>query len=303
VPTARRVPPASRIEPPGPPSDRFRRTDRYRAEREWKRYEGTGQRDLYRELRERFLRRHAVDHGWVLDVGSGPGRFLPFVGTNECRRVALDISPEMIRLVSPAWLASGSADPMPERVLGDACRPPFPLRSCAEVVVLGNTIGFAGRDADELLREAVGLVGDGGVFVAEVAPAPGERSQYFSRLPASSVARLLRSPVRAVLPRLDREGFRAEPARHATGDSFRRLSALDVRERLDAAGFIVADTVAVAPALGPDPERIQAVRSDPKAWSHLLELEEQVGRRPERWPHAAAVLVAARRPASDRMVK
>ena len=114
---------------------------------------------------------------------------------------------------------------------------------------------------------------------------------------------MLRSPVRAVVHLLDREGFRPESPRHATDESFSRFSAGTVHEALEADGFVVEETMAVAPVLGPNPERIASTRADAKAWPHLLELEEEIGRRPERWVPAAAVLVSARRPASKRMVK
>ncbi len=300
---SRRPHPASRSEPDASVPERFREADSYRAQREWLRYEGTGQRDLFRELRERFLSRHAVDEGWVLDLGSGPGRFLPFAGRAGTRRVALDISREMLNLLPQAWLASGSSDPAPDRVLGDALHSPFEHHRWAEVVVFGNTLGFAGKGADRLLGEAEELVAPGGVLVIEIAPAPGERSRYLARLPPSSVARLLRSPIRAVLARLDREGFRTEPPRHATPESFRRFTVREVQDRLLRTGWQVTETVAVSPALGPDPLRVAAARTDPKAWPHLLNLEEEVGRRPERWVEAAAVLLSARRPSSKRMVK
>jgi hypothetical protein len=54
--------------------------------------------------------------------------------------------------------------------------------------------------------------------------------------------------------------------------------------------------VAVAPALGASPGSLEPARSDPKAWSHLLELEEAVGREPERWNSAAAVLLSLSAP-------
>jgi len=206
--------------------ERFRTADGYRARREWLRYEGTGQRDLFRELRERFLARHAVDEGWVLDLGSGPGRFLPFAGRAGSRRVALDISREMLNLLPEAWAASGSTDPPPDRVRGDALHPPLVRGRGAEVIVFGNTLGFSGKAADRLLDEAERLVAPGGILVVEIAP-----------------------------------------------------------------------------ALGPDALRIEAVRGDAKAWPHLLDLEEEVGRRPERWSEAAAVLLSARLPSSKRMVK
>lgn len=295
--------PEQDLEPDSGPRRRFRDADDYRARREWLRYEGTAQRDLYRELRERFLLRHAVEEGWVLDVGSGPGRFLPFVGRVGARRVALDISRTMLSLLPGTYLSVRGPGPVPDRVVGNGAHPPFERGRWAEVVVLGNTLGFAGAEAGRLLDEAERLVAPGGTLLAEIAPAPGERSSYLARLPPSAVARLLHSPVRAVLGRLDREGFRKEPSRHRTPRTFRRFSAVELHERWQAHGWTVVETVAVAPTLGPDPERIEAVHRNPKSWSRLLELEEEVGRRPERWPLAAAVLVAALQPSSMRMIK
>jgi SAM-dependent methyltransferase len=299
----RRRPPA-RASPPAPsPADRFRRTDSYRARREWLRYEGTGQRDLYRELRERFLLRHSVASGWVLDLGSGPGRFLPFAGGEGSRRVALDLSREMLRAIPDSWMASGAPGASPHRVQGDALRPPFHRGQWEEVVALGNPLGFAGKDAGRLLEVAEDLVAPGGLLLLEIAPSSGEHSRYLARLPASSLARLLYAPRQAVLRRLDREGFRSEPARRAPGDSFRRFTVREIHERWGRSGWEALETSAVAPVLGSDPERIAAVRADARAWPRLIELEEEVGRRPERWKGAAAVLLAGRHLPSKHTVK
>jgi SAM-dependent methyltransferase len=271
--------------------------------REWLRYEGTPQRELYRELRERFLRRHVEPSGWTVDLGTGPGRFLPWIGRAGSRRIALDASREMLTLVPSVWKATGGGEPLPGLILGLAERPPLRRGRWSEVVALGNTLGFAGRQADRVLDEAEGLVAPGGSLLLEVAPAPGERSRYLGRLPPSAVARLFLSPVRAILNRMDREGFRAEPPRHPTPETFRRFDADELHQRLRSSGWEIVETVAVAPSLGADAARIEAVRGDPKAWTHLLELEEEVGRRSDRWPGAAAVLLAARRPSSMRMIK
>ena len=298
-----RVGPARREPRDESAFERFRGADAYRARREWLRYEGTGQRDLFRELRERFLARHAMAEGWVLDVGSGPGRFLAWVGGPRARRVALDVSREMLGLLPETWHEGGGRGPIPERILGNAVRPPLARSAWAEVAVLGNTLGFAGRFAGLLLEESQQLVTPGGVLMIELAPSFGERSQYFARLPKTAIVRLLHAPLAAVLSRLDREPFRSEPSRHETPRAFRRFMVGELEERLTARGWEVRETMAVAPALGPDAERIAAVRKDPKSWARLLDLEEEVGHRPDRWPRAAAVLVAARRPSSMRMIK
>jgi SAM-dependent methyltransferase len=282
---------------------RFRAIDPYRARREWQRYEGTAQRDLYRELRERFLVRHVRVDGWTVDVGCGPGRFLPFLGDSTSRRVAVDISRQMLLLVPGAWIDSGTTGSSPDLVLADALQPPFVARAFQGVVVLGNTLGFQATRAERLLDRVEEMVAPGGVLILEIAPGPGERSRYLARLPASSVGRLFRAPVRAILPRVDREGFRTEHVRRDRSEAFRRFSVREVHERFFRAGWELLETIAVAPALGPDAERAATIREEPSAWTHLLELEEEIGRRPGRWGEAAAVLVAVRCPSSKRMIK
>lgn len=195
------------------------------------------------------------------------------------------------------------ARPLPDRVRGDALRPPFRTEQFGTVAVLGNTLGFAGAEGPSLLRTAESLVAPGGALLVEVAPGPGERSRYLARLPERSVARLLRSPTQAVIPRIFREGFSTEPARKAKPGPFLRVGASELVTDLEHRGWKVGEVLAVAPALGPDPHRLEAARGDPKAWDHLLRIEEELGRKPERWTAAAAVLVAAQGKPSMRAIK
>ncbi|MGP8077314.1 MAG: class I SAM-dependent methyltransferase [Thermoplasmata archaeon] len=275
--------------------DRFLATDPYRAEREWKRYEGTPQRDLFRELRLRFLRRHAVASRWVLDVGAGPGRFTPAVGASDARRVALDLSREMLSRVPRTVPGAAGGPPVAlDRVVGDALAPPFPRGSFGEVAVVGNAVGFAGEGSERMLGAVEALVAPGGTLIVEIAPGAGERSRYLGRLPPGTVGRLLAAPPAAVVPRIQREGFTAEPRRHRE-EEFQRVSVPSLHARWAPPLWELLETVAVAPSLGSDADRIARVRPDAKAWDHLLAVEEEVGRQPARWRSAAAVLVAARR--------
>jgi SAM-dependent methyltransferase len=280
---------------PVPPEarERYKNLDPYRVDREWRRYEGTAQRDLFRELRVRFLRRHAGSGGWVVDVGSGPGRFLPYLGPPEAHRVALDLSLETLRRVDP----SGGVNT--HLVRGDGGTPPLARAAFSCVALLGNVLGFSAGNADRLLESAESLVAPGGFLVLEIVAGPGERSRYLTRLPPRSLARLLRSPVRAVQLRAQREGFLAEPPRRRETGEFRRFDPSALSEDFRTRGWLVREVVTVSPALGPVPLSIEAAQSDPKSWEHLLEVEEQIGHAPERWTNAAAVLlsVSAPRPA------
>ncbi len=289
-----RGPPALGTE--APVRARFLAVDPYRARREWDRYAGTAQRDLFRELRERFLLRHAVAEGWALDAGSGPGRFTPVLAPGRsARAVALDLSRKMLDELRDRWVSSGPAPSRPDLVVGDAAFPPFSEAVFDVVVGLGNLVGFAGPESGRLLDRLRGLVRPSGRLVLEIAPGPGEHSRYLARLPARSVARLFRSAVPLVTLRAGREGYVAERWRKDHPGTFDRPAAEVVRTDLERTGFRVDEVMAVAPALGPDPLRIAAVATDPKAWTHLVAVEEQLGQHPERWVRAAAVLVAATR--------
>ncbi len=277
-------------ESPKPARERFLIADRYRVEREWKRYEGTPQRELFLALRLRFLARNFGPGPWALDLGSGPGRFTGALGPPGARRVALDLSAEMLRFVHPG---PDSALRLVERVRADAASPPFRSHAFGTVAVLGNTLGFAAASSDRLLNAAERMVAPSGMLLLEVAPGPGERSRYLKRLPESALPRLLRSPVRAVIPRIAREGFARELARRKHPGDFLRVDPAALVDRFQRRGWLVREVMAVAPSLGPDGARIAAVRADSKGWAHLLELEEELGRDPARLTHAAAVLFAA----------
>ncbi len=297
--------PALRRSPlPSAPSarERFLRSDRYRVEREWRRYEGTAQRDLFRELRERFLDRNLTSGAWAVDIGSGPGRFTRRLSSRGARVVALDLSIASLKFLAELWPAGPEAPPRPDRVRGDAAIPPFAPEALNTVLLFGNTLGFAGSAAGSVLRSVEDLVRPAGRLLLEIAPGPGESSQYLTRLPARSVARLLRSPIRAVLPRIDREGFRTMPLRKTHSGAFRRQTVPEVLAPSGTRGWKVLETMAVAPALGPETERLSMIRTDPKAWANLLSIEEEIGRRPDRWRMAASVLLAMERQLSDNTI-
>ncbi len=273
--------------------ERFRRLDRYRVEREWKRYEGTAQRDLFRELRERFLTRHRKSGGRSLEIGPGPGRFTLLVGGEGTHRILLDLSLEALR-TARANLASTSSPSAPLSIIrGDAGEPPFRDRSFRTVSLLGNALGFAGEAWESLLTRAVGLVEPQGTVLLEIAPGAGEWSRYLARLPPGAVARLLRAPVPLIVPRVEGEGFASKQPSKKTPTRFRRISVSDAERVLGICGARVDEVLSVAPALGGQPERVEASRGDPKGWKHLLELEEQLGGQRARHVRGAAVLIAA----------
>jgi SAM-dependent methyltransferase len=286
------------IETKAPPGRRrFLEWDDYRVEREWRRYEGTPLRDLYRQLRERFLARHRpTSPGRSLEIGPGPGRFVGLIGHPDDRVSLLELSRAMLRRIqADTGVGHGSRLDL---VQGDAVAPPFRPAQFHRVVLLGNVLGFAEADARELLSRSSELVAPGGRLLIEFVAGPGERSRYLHRLPAGVIARLLAAPVRAVQPRVEREGFDRVREKETGGRHFRRFQASEVQAEVRAAGFDVREVIAVGPSLGNDASKLGAIRAAPTAWTHLLELEEAIGRQPDRQREAAAILLAAERTAA-----
>ncbi len=201
----------------------------------------------------------------------------------------------MLEGLEAHWTDASAARNRPDRIRGDLGSAPFPPGRFGEVVLLGNLVGFAGPAGPAVLESAAALVAPEGTLVVEVVPGAGESSRYLARLPTSAVGRLLRSPVRALVPRIEREGFVEEARRRSDEGAFLRATPSDLTGWLGSAEWSAVETMAVAPVLGTDAERVAAARGDAKAWEHLLEVEEEVGRRAERWDRAAAVLVALRR--------
>ncbi|MFG1530542.1 MAG: class I SAM-dependent methyltransferase [Thermoplasmata archaeon] len=288
-------PPApSAVNRPAPPRARFLELDRYRAEREWLRYEGTAQRDLFRELRMRLLDRNHPGDGRSLDLGCGPGRFLAPPNLAPSSWVGIDLSREMLRR------AAGEVrkPSRPDLIRADGLEPPFRPGVFSWVQLLGNVLGFSGEFGPELLDATLALVRPGGRFLVEIAPGPGEASRYLLRLPPTVVRRLLDGKGHGLLSAIEREGFRPVRSEAEPGVGFRRWSAAEILRYLRDRNFDPLEVMAIAPLLGSDPERIEAAAASPTTWRSLLQWEEAVGRNPDRWWAAAAVILVAQRTAS-----
>ncbi len=235
----------------------------------------------------------------MLEIGPGPGRFTYAVGTVPSRRALLDLSDVMLRRACAGGGDRPGGPPPPDPVKGDGFRPPVRDRAFGEVVALGNVLGFAPAPFELSLRRLGNLVIPGGMLIVEIVPGWGERSRYLARLPVTAVGRLLRSPIGAVLPRIEREGFSRVEERAKKDHAFQRRALVEIVRVFQPLGWSMVEAMAVAPALGFDPERIAAARPLARSWGHLLEVEETLGRIPERWENAAAMMVALRRPWND----
>ncbi len=286
-----------------PTSERFRTLDRYRAEREWRRYEGNALRDLFRELRRRFLVRNFVARGWVIDAGCGPGRFTAFDRSEGVRWAAFDVSSEMLRTARRFGRGHGGSGEV-DWIRADARFPPFRTDAASTVIALGNLIGFLEGSGRSALVELARLVEPHGRLLLEIAPGPGTYSVYLHRLPDGVLARRLRGSADYVVERAVREGFVPAPFRRSRPSSFVRYSLDELRAIVEPLGFELLEALSVAPALGRSAERLERLRNDDAVWNRLVSVEEVLGREPGTWPNAAAVLAAfERHPNADRPVE
>jgi hypothetical protein len=228
----------------------------------------------------------------VLEIGPGPGRFTHRIGSEESRRVLIDLSDVMLRRARSSPSDRTGERYSPDPVRGDGFRPPVRSGAFGEVTALGNVLGFAPEPFPDSLQRLAKSAAPRAKLLLEIMPGTGERSRYLARLPPRAVGRLLRSPVRAVRPRIDREGFTPVGGRAAKDHGFQRRTVSDLVRALSPSGWVMREAMAVAPALGFDPDRIAEVHPNPNAWSHLLEIEEGLGRLPERWERCAAMMVA-----------
>lgn len=286
--TAPRGGPSPARRSPAPTAhDRFLELDAYRAQREWFRYEGNALRDLFRQLRGRFLLRHRTRRGWAVDLGAGPGRFTDLIGGPPSRVVQLDLSVEMLR-------EAGTHREGYHRVRGDVLTPPFPNGRFMEVVLFGNVLGQSGPDADALLSAAAGLVAPGGRLLLEIVSGHGERSKLLHRLSGERILELLRVSESSASARVEREGFEPLLGLAHREHGFRRFSVASIQRRLGSSWHLI-EVLAVAPGLGFDASKLEPIRRDPAGWSRALRLEEEVGRRPARWSGSAGLLLSVER--------
>lgn len=300
-------------------SGRFRRAGTYEVEREWRRFEGTPQRELLRTLRERFLERALETSGPLeraLEVGPGPGRFSPWVAQGAARLVLFELSPAMLRAALRAAprgttlprRRSTSPETVWEPMLGDARRLPLRRESFPRVVALGNVVGFAAPKGPAVLRDLAETVAPGGTLLVESVGKVSERPRFLSSLHGEEVLALLARTPLEEFPRRLAEGW-AAPSEHPlrspgrSGErelpsSFQFLGASEVRGILERAGLVVRRQRTVAPLLGDDPRRVQWVseRGGGRYWRALLQWEETAGGHPRIVEAGGHLLTFATRP-------
>lgn len=267
---------------------RFTQAGKYESDREWKRYEGTPQRDLLRLVRERFLLRSlklvGAGDGLTVEVGPGPGRFTPLLVPSTSRLVLVDLSRSMLLEALRRVRTQPGGPTSLEGTLGDASRMPIRAEVAKVAVALGNVVGMSGDRSLAALQEVAGLVAPGGLLIIETVGERVAAPRFVGRVAPGGWRTLLRQdPSRGLPPRLS-EGMEDLPAQTtpgSPGSEFQFLGTDAVARFLNREGFTVKDQMIAAPLTGGDAGLVRSIAQAHRGdLAPLLRWEESAGRFP-----------------------
>jgi len=172
--------------------------------------------DIYRNYLLRHLPHHSEN---VLEIGCGTGEFTRLIASHAQKVVAIDLSPEMIRLAN-----SQSANYQNiEYVLGDVMSYPLPAERYDCIVSLATLHHLPLEQA--LIKMKAALKPDGVLIIQDLVAAKGlvERGRSGLAYPVSSARRFWKTR-RIRAPREIREAW----AEHGKGEVYLTLD--EVRE-------------------------------------------------------------------------
>ncbi|MFZ3355139.1 MAG: class I SAM-dependent methyltransferase [Thermoplasmata archaeon] len=266
-----------------------------RVQDEWKRYAGEPRRQLHRALRERFLRSQlTAAKGITLELGPGPGRFTPILRRRTRSRViGVDLS--------RAGLLAGRRRARRQSRLWrvdwvQAAGERLPLRSGTvdTAVALGNIVSFAARDGPLLLKELARVTRRRGRLILDFA-SPASAAQEFFLMAASRrvLPRILRRRRFYLIDQVLTTGFQPNAPHRMARWEFQFYTPAEAQRALTRAGFRTMDIMSVAPIAAFQDRIASSARRDARTWKALLEIEEQVGRRPGVLESGHGFLIAA----------
>ncbi|MDE1819696.1 MAG: class I SAM-dependent methyltransferase [Euryarchaeota archaeon] len=286
---------------------RFLSAGRYEVEREWRRLEGTPQRDLLRTLRERFLRRSfptpLPEGRWAVEVGPGPGRFTPVLAETSAQLLLVDLSREMLRAAAvrrERGLGSRGRRATLALVLGDATAWPVRPGTIERLTAIGNVVGFSGDRAEGILRELSASLAPGGEIVVESVCPTTTLPKFAARWRRDTRAPVLAGdPELRLRPLLGQgwERHHVPGGPHPSSAEFHFFHPREIREALARLGIEVREQEVLAPLSGDNPELVGRIaRGGPRGLDELVRWEEAAGHRPEFLEAGGHALTLAVRP-------
>jgi ubiquinone/menaquinone biosynthesis C-methylase UbiE len=246
--------------------------------KEWDRLDSSAHLRVIYHLHWQFLREHVGPGCFVVDIGSGAGRFTIAMAGAGSRVVPVDISWEQLQIARSKIVEAGFADQVPAYVLGDVRALPFPDATFDTTVCYGAVLNYLFADAERALRELVRVTQPGGTVVVSVGSRWGclrfvagndaiDVADFFGRPDYWHISQVAET---GDLPEHERV---PQPARHFFESG--ELADLMARAGLDEVQL--ASAPALTEALY---ARLEAIEQVPEAWATILDLEERAYRRP-----------------------
>jgi ubiquinone/menaquinone biosynthesis C-methylase UbiE len=249
---------------------------------EWRRYAGEPRRELHRTLRERFLRAQiAGTKGITLELGPGPGRFTPIIRRQvRSRVIGLDLSRAGLLAARRRARRKPRLAPV-DWVQGAGEHLPLRSGSVDTTVVFGNIVCMAARDGPRLLKELARVTKRRGRLILDFAsPAAAAQEFFHAAVRRHFLPRILRRRRYYLLDQVLSTGFQPYAPHRMARWEFQFYTPAEAQRALTRAGFRTIDVMSVAP-IAAFQDRVAAVaRRDRRTWKALLEIEEQVGRKP-----------------------
>jgi ubiquinone/menaquinone biosynthesis C-methylase UbiE len=249
-----------------------------------------------RELIERFLALHLRGRpGSCLEVGPGTGRFSDLLRRRCQNLVLLDLSRPMLEASRRHLQPQGVRRSSLGLVQGSLEDLPFLPESFDRVVALG-VLSFAARDLPRVLKRLRTLLRPQGRLVFEIQSPSQATMSIFPSAPRSAQT-ILREPARYYAWSVIRRGYQPYDPSHLARFEYAWLRPQQVTRELRRAGLRVEDQMAIGPNFANQPQLLDRLRRDRRAYSTAIRIDEETGRWPELFGAGAGLLVAARRQA------
>jgi ubiquinone/menaquinone biosynthesis C-methylase UbiE len=252
-----------------------------------------------RELIERFLAGHLRGRPRsCLEVGPGTGRFSDLL-RRRCRSlVLLDLSRPMLEASRRHLQRQGAGRTSVGLVQGSLEDLPFLPASFDRVVALG-VLPFVARDFSRVLGRLGTLLSPQGRLVFEI-QSPSQATMTILPAAPRSAQLILREPSRYHVWSVIRQGYQPHDPSHLARFEYAWLRPQQLSRELRSAGLRVEDQMAIGPNFANQPELLQCLRRNRRAYSTAIRIEEETGRWPELFGAGAGLLVAARQRAVPR---
>jgi ubiquinone/menaquinone biosynthesis C-methylase UbiE len=156
--------------------------DKY-GQREWVRLERGAEAEVNFHIHQHYLLRYIQRGQRVLEIGPGPGRFTLELAACGAKVVALDISPEQLRLNRERMVAEGQADVVEKWVEGDVTDlSRFAPEEFDAVVCYGGPLSYVFEAADQALAEMLRVVKAGGYILLSVMSLLGTTRRFIGEI-------------------------------------------------------------------------------------------------------------------------